>query len=263
MAARTLLPLGGLVLALAAGCTPMRGPFAPAYYPATPPAGFAPGKSDPAPTDNSPKPPAPAPPAAGAVAPIGAMANVTPAGGQPAAPALPPPASTLPPPVGLAPPAVPQPTTGPPPAPGVQAPPGTPGLAPLPLPDPHRRDTPTVGGAVLNLAPGELPLDRMVEMQRQADAVARENAVLAARVRELLALGKEKDASLAEAMREVEVAAAEAARAKGEAAAARLDTAAVRARLEQQEREEVELLRQVVAALERLLNPPSPARREP
>ncbi|MBN9518841.1 hypothetical protein J0H58_10035 [bacterium] len=265
MAARMLLPLGGWALALvtATGCThlPGRG----SQTPATPPAGVAPGKSDPAPTDDPPKASTAPGPVAGALVPAAAAGtaptNVVPAGGQPPVPTLPP-ASPLPPPAALS----PQPTQPPAPQPMT----GTPGAAlpvplpvPQPLPDPHKRDTPTAGGAILNLAPGELPLDRMVEMQRQADAVAGQNAVLAARVRELMSQGKDREHALAEAVREVETAAAETARAKGEAAAARLDAATVRAQLERQEREEIETLRAVVAALERLLNPTPPARREP
>ncbi len=271
MAARTLLPLGVWALVAATGCTqlPGRGLSGTTYHPA----GVAPGKSDPAPTDYLPKASTAPGPVAGALTPAAAAgtapANVTPAGGQPPVPTLPP-ASPLPPPAGLsAPPTqppAPQPVTG---TPGVALPvpqpvTGTPGMAPWAT-DPHKRDTPTAGGAILNLAPGELPLDRMVAMQQQVDAVARESAVLAARVRELQSLGKDREHALAEAVREVDTAIAEAARAKGEAAGARLDAATVRAQLERQEREEVETLRAVIAALERLLNPLplTPTRREP
>jgi hypothetical protein len=121
--------------------------------------------------------------------------------------------------------------------------------------DPQVRTTPTITGAIMNLAPYEVPADRLVEMSRKLEAQAAEMANLTARIRELEALAVSREQSVAESHREAEAQSAEARR-------LRADVAALQVRIEQIEREDVEILRAVIAALERLLGPPTP-RREP
>jgi hypothetical protein len=128
----------------------------------------------------------------------------------------------------------------------------TPGPRPL---DPQVRGTPTASGAILNLAPYEVPADRLVELARKNEIQVAEIASLLARIREMEAVATSREHSIAETHRESEAQRADAARARSE-------LAAVQAQLEQVQKEDIEILRAVVAALERLLEGPS-GRREP
>ncbi len=79
---------------------------------------------------------------------------------------------------------------------------------------------------------------------------AAEIAALTVRIRELEAAAISREHSIAESHRQAEAVGAEAAR-------LRADLAAAEARLQQLEKEDVEVLRSMVAALEKLLGVPS------
>jgi len=198
-------------------------------------------------------------------APPAPVAGVVPAGGV--VPPVPvPPLPTIPVPQ-PSPVPIPNPNPLPNPTPGVPgaSPPGTAPVVPgswlggsqsSPFFGPHVRIAPTVAGALLNLGPGDIPADRVVELAKQVEAAGAENRALVGRLRELEALGVGREQALAEALREVESAAAEVARARGDVLTIRTDLIALRDRLDAVEKEDVETLRAVVAALERLLDGP-------
>lgn len=122
--------------------------------------------------------------------------------------------------------------------------------------DQHIRGFPTAAGAILNLAPGEVPADRVLELARQLELSNNANRVLLDRVKGLEAAGLAREQALNEAIRDVETATTEVARARAELQALRSEIAALKAKLAQVEKEDVELLKAVIAALEKLLAPP-------
>lgn len=165
---------------------------------------------------------------------------VVPASGVPALP------QTLP---------APQPTPAAAPVPTVP-----PGVVPF-ASDPHVRAGPTATGAVLGLGPGESPLDRVLGMAQRLDACATETRGLQARVVALEAAAATREQALAEGLREVEAATGEVSRARAEQQSLRKEIADLKGRLRQVEKEDLDTLRSVIAALERLLEPPPPAKR--
>ena len=76
--------------------------------------------------------------------------------------------------------------------------------APLPLGTPgprlHVLPRPSATGSMLNLAPGELPMDRAVELVRRIDEANADNQVLQARVRSLEAKANEREQAIAESL---------------------------------------------------------------
>jgi cell division protein FtsB len=159
-------------------------------------------------------------------------------------------------------PAQPGPPTGSKPQPGTPPapPPGTiPGLPPGAIPtgqgafaDPHLRSFPTVTGDRLNLAPWEAPADRVVDLTRQLESLNAQNAVLAARIKELNAQAAGREQARAEAAREVDATAAAAAK---ERAALEAQAAALRLRIKRLEEDDLAFLRAAIEALGRLLPP--------
>ena len=145
------------------------------------------------------------------------------------------------------------------PAPVPQPPPAA-VQPPQPLPavsaDPHTLSRPTAGGDRLNLGPGELPMDRALDLTRRIDAYRDENLVLKDRVRALEAKAVEREQALNEAVRDVEAATLEVARTRTEFRVLRKEIETLRDRLKQVEKDEVETLKVVIAALERLLRQP-------
>lgn len=123
---------------------------------------------------------------------------------------------------------------------------------------PHVRSAPTAAGSLLNLGPGEVPTDRVVELARQLETATLQNQSLMGRIRDLEAAGLGREQALTEALREVEAASAEVAQARVDMQALRKEIGDLRERLEQVEKEDVETLRLVIAALERLLQQPAP-----
>lgn len=179
--------------------------------------------------------------------------SVTPAGGQTPPPTMLPPPSFLP--------------SGQPPAncpPGVPVPPGSlPGVGYGGMPgDPHIRTTPTVVGGRLGLGPGEVPTDRVVALTGQLDLLAAQNRELVTRIKELDAQAATRDQAFNEALREVDSANAEVLKARGQMQSLRAEIAGLQQQLQQIEKEDIAMLKAVIAALERILNAP-PVRREP
>jgi len=115
--------------------------------------------------------------------------------------------------------------------------------------NPHLRSTPTATGAILNLGPNEVPADRVVELAQKVDTLSAQIAVMHGRIREMEALAVSREQSIAEARRESEYLTTEVARYRGE-------IEILKAQLSKLEREDVELLRLVIAALEKLLGGP-------
>ncbi len=138
-------------------------------------------------------------------------------------------------------------------------PPGTAGNG-APPNDPHLRSTPTAVGARLELAPWEFPADRVVELTKQLDTLNSLNRSLLARIRELESHGATREQAIAEAVRDVERADDEATRARSTLQLTREEAAVLRARLQLMEKEDVETLKLVIAALEKLLDSPPPRR---
>lgn len=157
-------------------------------------------------------------------------------------PPMPPPGSVqLPPPTQV-------PTTPPTPMP-VPVPPGQ----QQPPTDPHQRDGPTATGGRLDLKPNELPIDRAVELSKRMDELAVENGKLLARIKTLEANGLSREQALNETLREVETATAEVVKARSDLQAMRGELNALRDKVKQVERDELDTLRKVIAALEKLL----------
>jgi hypothetical protein len=128
--------------------------------------------------------------------------------------------------------------------------------------DPHVRTMPTAVGGRLELAPWQVPADRVVELSKQLDTQDALNRTLLIRIRELESHGTTREQSLNEAVRDAERADEEAVKARAALQLTREDAAVLRARLQSIEKEDVETLRLVIAALEKLLDVP-PARRMP
>jgi hypothetical protein len=140
-------------------------------------------------------------------------------------------------------------------------PPGTAGSG-MPPGDPHLRATPTAVGGRLELAPWEFPADRVVELTKQLDTLNSLNRSLLARIRELESHGATREQAIAEAVRDVERADDEVTRTRSTLQLTREEAAVLRARLQLMEKEDIETLKLVIAALEKLLDAP-PSRRVP
>jgi hypothetical protein len=140
-------------------------------------------------------------------------------------------------------------------------PPGTAGNG-VPAGDPHLRTTPTAVGGRLELAPWEFPADRVVELTKQLDTLNSLNRSLLARIRELESHGATREQAIAEAVRDVERADDEVTRTRSTLQLTREEAAVLRARLQLMEKEDIETLKLVIAALEKLLDAP-PSRRVP
>jgi hypothetical protein len=144
-----------------------------------------------------------------------------------------------------------------PPVPATPAPPA-PASTPLPMPatappNPHVRTTPTAGGQALNLAPGELPIDRALELTKRIDECSAVNRYLQDRIRTMEAKAEAREQAINESLREVQVASDDVARARNEMRAVRKEIDGLRDRVKQVEAEEAETLKIVIDALEKLI----------
>ncbi len=156
-----------------------------------------------------------------------------------------------------------QPPAGPAPTPAIPQPRELPPVAadqmPLPGPTqpvgPHVRATPTATGGLLNLAPGEVAIDRVVELARQLAAAEDENRVLRARIQALEAAGLSREQAVAEMMRDVEAASAEVTATQNVLRSQRAEIAALKARLQQMELEDIENMKTLIELLEKLVRP--------
>ena len=237
-----------LVVALATGCGTLRGSRT---APVVPPMLPDPGNANTAPNDASAGGYAQPGIPGGTVVAAGGAVRQTPDGA-----ALPPPRPLPVPPVWAA--GVPLPPGGQPPQMTPPAP--VPGYTPQPPPlppgsgglDSHQRNYPTVTGGRLNLGPTEIPADRVVELAKHLETVLAQNRDLLARIRELEALGVGREQALAEAVREIDIVTADAAKTR---AALQAQVLALQGKIKQLEEEDVEFLREVLKALNKLVPP--------
>lgn len=138
--------------------------------------------------------------------------------------------------------------------PGPQVPPQPlPPPTPWPGSDPHQRSTPTVLGDRLELGPGENPLERVVELTREMEALSLYNRSLQERIQQLESQHQVREQALAEAVRQVETATQEVTRSRSQIEQLQNEVATLQAQIRQMEKEDIELLRAVIGALEKLL----------
>jgi hypothetical protein len=125
-------------------------------------------------------------------------------------------------------------------------------VGPTAFADPHLRAFPTVTGDRLNLAPWEVPADRVVDLTRQLETLNAQNNVLLARIKELDAQAAGREQALSEAAREVEATTVAAAK---ERAALEAQAAALQDRIKRIEEDDIAFLRAAIEAVGRLLPP--------
>jgi hypothetical protein len=128
----------------------------------------------------------------------------------------------------------------------------------VPPVDPHARTVPSVGGALLNLPPGESPAERALELNARLAAADADRHTLEVRARELTAALEARDQSLAQHSRDIHEAVEEVASARVQVTAWRKELEDARARLRSRELEDVQTLKAIITLLERLTEP-SPA----
>jgi hypothetical protein len=247
--ARTIIRLGPflVVAALATGCTPLR---ARSNYVAPAP---------------DPTPPGPAqtnPIAGGTVVSAGSAGAVQPAGGGPVPPGAGEPPLAQPRPLPAPPTWPPQPQQSQQPLPAktgdqpplMMAPGVPPGTISKPdgKADPHVRTSPTATGARLNLAPYEVPTDRVVELSVQLELALAQNRELLAKIKELEGAGYGREEALHEAARELEYVTADALRTRSTLQA---QIVGLQSKMRQLEEEDIIFLKAVIEALSRLLPP--------
>ena len=122
------------------------------------------------------------------------------------------------------------------------------------FPDEHKRDTPTVKGERLSLNPMETGIDRAVELAKKIEQLQAENKALLARIALLEQNATAREEAIAESVREVEAATVEVIRARNELKAYRAAVLTLKSQLRQMEQDEVETLKAIVAALEKVLD---------
>ncbi len=122
-----------------------------------------------------------------------------------------------------------------------------------PLEDPRVRPAPTAMGSVMQLPPGESPVERALELTKRVDQLSLEKKALHQRIcaleEAMAASGKQMSA----VTRQVEEAGSEVARARKDLQTWSDDLREQHARLRQQEKENQELLKMVIATLEKML----------
>lgn len=136
-------------------------------------------------------------------------------------------------------------------------PPTAPQQMPLPgaaAPNPHQRDDPTLIGSRIGLRPNEMPLDRALEILRRLDELIDENKKLQVRIKTLEANGLSREDALNETLREVEKATAEVVNARNDMKTLRADLNALREKVKQVEKDELDTLNHVIKALQKLLD---------
>ena len=129
--------------------------------------------------------------------------------------------------------------------------PHPPVVAPFP---PQFRQTPTAAGGILNLAPHESATERAVELALKLAAMEGENRLLFARMKKLEADLEQREKELAAVNQEVDLASGDLSKARLELVDLRRQLGDTRSRLRQVEKEEIETMRLVIAALEKFLN---------
>lgn len=133
-----------------------------------------------------------------------------------------------------------------------------PGSVPVSWPavygDEHRRDTPTVRGGLLGLNPAENGVEKAVELARRNEQLQAEIKALQSRIAGMEVAAKAREEAIAESVRETEAATVEVIRARGDLQAARKALATAKERLKKAEEDELETLKLIVVALEKLLS---------
>jgi hypothetical protein len=118
--------------------------------------------------------------------------------------------------------------------------------------DPHQRPVPTATGALLNLAPGESPAERALELNARLAVADADRQVLEQRAQELTAALELRDRALSQHSRDIHEAAEEVARAREQVTAWRKELEEARGRLRTREQDDVQTLKAIIALLERL-----------
>jgi hypothetical protein len=131
-------------------------------------------------------------------------------------------------------------------------PPGSAGLVPPVAIDPHQRPVPTAVGGLLNLPPGESPVERAVELSYRLQAVDAERQALERRTRELGAALEVRDLALVQHGRDIHEAAEEVSRARAQVENWRKELDEARVSLKSRQLEDVQTLKAIIALLERL-----------
>jgi len=124
-----------------------------------------------------------------------------------------------------------------------------------PLP-PYFRQTPTAMGEMLHLGPYDNPAQAAVEYALKLSAADIEIRSLSEHLKRLEADLESRERSLSETTGEVEQATAEIVKSRGELQALRKEVAGLQQRLRQAELDDIETLRSVISALDKLLEPP-------
>ncbi len=141
---------------------------------------------------------------------------------------------------------------------GGATPPGSPPLPLPPLPqgtanNPHVRDSATARGGRLDLGPNDYPIDRVLEITKRLEECAAVNQLLLSKMTALEKEGKDREAAMNETLREVDTAAAEVIRARADLSVVKRELDALKERMKRVEKEEIETLRTVIAAIEKLV----------
>ncbi len=119
--------------------------------------------------------------------------------------------------------------------------------------DPHSRSTPTATGLYLNQGPYDSAFERAVELGLKVQTLEGENAELRTKIRQLEALVENRERLLRDDEQELSKATEDVVKARAELETVRKDFAKLKARLRQVEKEDLETLRSIVTALEKLL----------
>lgn len=126
------------------------------------------------------------------------------------------------------------------------------------LEDPLTRHTPTAMGSVMQLPPGESPVERALELTKRLDQLSAEKKALALRISALEEAMQASGKQMTAVTRQVEEAGAEVTRARKDLHTWAEDLREQHARLRQQEKENHELLKMVIATLEKMLGGEAP-----
>jgi hypothetical protein len=124
--------------------------------------------------------------------------------------------------------------------------------SPYPVTDPHQRMAPTASGSLLNLPPGEGPMERAVELTRQLQMIQSEKRLLAEQLRHEQEAAQGRDRLLSEATRDIKDATTEVESTRGAMRDATEELKQQRVRLSVMENDVVETLKSVVTLLEKL-----------
>jgi CHASE3 domain sensor protein len=119
--------------------------------------------------------------------------------------------------------------------------------------DPHKLQTATNVGGIFGLRPGELPMDRALEMSRRLEQCVMDNQMLVARINTLMAEASAREHALNEGIRDVRRAAEEVEKTRLDLAQARKDMDALRERMKRAEAEEIETLKAVIEVIQKLI----------